>query len=481
MNPITVTFVLYLMVIMIVGILTARITKNLKDFALGGHRLGPVVIAFSERASGESAWLIIGLPGAAMVAGLLELWTVVGCIAGIIVSWFIIASPIRKLTSEYGALTLPELLSKRFGDENGTIRWLSSLIITFFFSFYVAAQFSGAGKVLNVTFGLTEMQGMIIGALIIVFYTILGGFLAVAWTDLIQGIIMIGTLVILPTVAYIEYSQIQSDIPVLDWSTLFGGQTGIGTLIGAIGGLSWGLGYMGQPHLIARYMAIDRVRHVKISRRIAIAWAIPAFFGSMFIGLVGLRLLSANALGSGMVDMTTILADPEKLMPLMATTLLHPWIAGIFISGAIAAMMSTADSQLLVSTTVLTEDVLSRFVKKDDKKYDLLFIGRLLTVAIGIIAFLFAWKTENLVFELVSYAWSGLGASFGPALLLTLWWSKTTKSGVVAGIITGSTTTILWSNIPQLQSFITERFSSFILAFIAVVLVSLMDRRTHGS
>ncbi len=476
MNPITITFIIYLIIIMIVGVITARMTKNIKDFALGGQRLGPVVIAFSERASGESAWLIIGLPGAAMVAGLLQLWTVVGCITGIILSWLIIATPIRQATEQYNALTLPELLAKKYDDENGTIRWLSSIIITFFFTFYVAAQFSGAGKVLNVTFGLTEIQGMIIGAIIIVSYTILGGFLAVAWTDLIQGIIMIGTLVILPAVAWIEYSQLNINDSVFDWSTLFGGHSGLGAVVGAVGGLSWGLGYMGQPHLIARYMAIDKTEHIKISRRIAAAWAIPAFFGSMLIGLIGIKLLSAGVL-TNEGGISKIISDPEKLMPLMATSLLNPWIAGIFISGAIAAMMSTADSQLLVSTTVLTEDVMKRFFNKKNYSIDLLFIGRILTIVIGVIAFIFAWKTTDLVFELVSYAWSGLGASFGPALLLTLWWKKTTKNGVIAGLITGAISTIIWANIDTLQSLITERFASFVLAFIAVVLFSIMDKK----
>ncbi len=460
---------------MIVGVITARMTKNIKDFALGGHRLGPTVIAFSERASGESAWLIIGLPGAAMVAGLLELWTVVGCITGIILSWIIIAKPIRSATDEFGAITLPELLAKKYNDENGTIRWLSSIIITFFFTFYVAAQFAGAGKVLNVTFGLTEMQGMIIGAFIIVFYTILGGFLAVAWTDLIQGIIMIGTLVILPVVGWIEYANLPVHEAVFDWSTLFNGKSGVPALIGVIGGLSWGLGYVGQPHLIARFMAIDKIENIKISRRIAAAWAIPAFFGSLVIGLVGIKLLSAGVLGNESI-VSGIINDPEKLMPLMATTLLNPWIAGILISGAIAAMMSTADSQLLVSTTVLTEDVFSRIFKTSTNKIDLLFIGRICTVIIGLVAFVFAWKTENLVFEMVSYAWSGLGASFGPALLLTLWWKKTTKKGVMAGLITGALVTIVWANVDGLQALITERFSSFVLAFLAVIIFSLGDK-----
>jgi len=482
LNTTGLAFCLYLLVVLGVGLYTVRLTKNIKDFALGGHRLGPWVIAFSERASGESAWLIIGLPGAALVAGLLELWTVLGCITGIILSWIIIARPVRRATSKYNALTLPELFSKIYQDDSGVIRGLSSLIITFFFTFYVAAQFSGAGKVLNVTFGLTPLQGMTLGAVIIVFYTMLGGFIAVAWTDLIQGIIMISTLVILPIIGWMELAASTNDVVVWDWSTLYGGKVGAQALIGAIGGLSWGLGYMGQPHLIARFMAIDKSENVRISRRIATAWAIPAFFGSLLIGLVGAKLITHGLLRVDGRILTSInqLSDPEKLMPAMANFLLHPWLAGFLISGAIAAMMSTADSQLLVSTTVLTEDVFGRIYRRAQRKISLLTLGRVMTIIIGIIAFYLAWQSKDLVFEMVSYAWSGLGASFGPALLLTLWWKRTTRKGVIAGMITGAVTTILWANIDSLRALVTERFVSFVLAFLAVILVSLFERRKNG-
>ena len=472
MNPVTVGFFLYLFLIMAIGIYTARQTRTLKDFALGGQRLGPWVIAFSERASGESAWLILGLPGAALVAGLMELWTVVGCISGIIFSWFFIARRLRQATEETGALTLPELFAKRFNDEKGILRMLASLIITFFFTFYVSAQFAGAGKVLNVTFGISEMEGMLLGALIIIFYTLLGGFLAVAWTDLIQGIIMIGTLVILPLVAILEINSLDSIEFSMQPETLFGTKTGLAALVTAIGGLSWGLGYMGQPHLVTRYMAIDQVKHVKISRRIAIAWAVPAFFGSMLIGMAGMFLLSAGTLsfeGQTLVGLAA-LDDPEKIMPILAQNLLHPWIAGIFISGAIAAMMSTADSQLLVSTTVLTEDLLGNYWKGLKERIELLLVGRILTVLIGIVAFLLAWRSESLVFEMVSYAWAGLGASFGPALLLTLWWKRVSKAGIIGGMLAGTLFTIL----DPFAQWITVRFSAYLMAFLAVVLISYL-------
>ena len=462
------SFIIYLLIVLTVGFITVRLTKNLKDFALGGQRLGPWVIAFSERASGESAWLLLGLPGAAMVMGLLELWTAIGCIGGIILSWMIIAKPLRIATEKYNAITLPELLSKKFNDDSGIIRLLAAVIIIFFFTFYVAAQFSGAGKVLNVTFGLTQMQGMILGACIIIFYTILGGFLAVAWTDLIQGIIMIGTLVILPIVGWMELSRLEHSTGTLDWSTLYGGASGLKAFLGAVAGLSWGLGYMGQPHLLVRYMAIDDPKNIRISRRIAIAWAIPAFIGSLFIGLVGAQLISGG--------MISPVSDPETLMPEMAKTLMHPWIAGIFISGAIAAMMSTADSQLLVSTSVLTEDIIGKYFHHKIGKINLLTIGRMFTIVIGIIAFYLAWQTKDLVFEMVSYAWSGLGASFGPAIVCALWWKRTTRNGIIAGMLTGAISTIIWKNIEVLNTMVTERLISFVFAFMAVIIVSLYTK-----
>ena len=472
MDPVTLGFILYLMLILGVGFYTAHLTKSMKDFALGGQRLGPWVIAFSERASGESAWLILGLPGAALVAGLLELWTVVGCISGIIFSWFFIAQRLREATEEYNALTLPELFAKRFRDERGILRILASLIITFFFTFYVAAQFSGAGKVLNVTFGVTHMQGMLIGAVIIVFYTLMGGFLAVAWTDLVQGIIMIGTLVILPVVAFIEIQALSAVEFQFEGSTLFARQTGMAALAAAIGGLSWGLGYMGQPHLLTRFMAIDKASNIKISRRIAISWAVPAFFGSMFIGLTGYFLLQAGGMSYDGQVLTGVasLSDPEKLMPIMAQNLLHPWIAGIFISGAIAAMMSTADSQLLVSTTVLTEDLIGNFFQKLKNRFDLLAIGRVLTILIGLLAFYLAWQSTDLVFEMVSYAWGGLGASFGPALLLTLWWKRVSTSGVIAGMISGT----LFTVVDLFGDWVSVRFSAFLIALLAVYIFSIL-------
>ena len=466
MDTITLGFIFYLIIILYIGLYASKQTKNLKDFALGGHKLGPTVIAFSERASGESAWLLLGLPGAALILGLLEIWTVLGCLSGIFLSWLVIAYPLRKSVEKNKILTLPDFFENKINDKSGMIRVLSSLIIIFFFTFYVAAQFSGAGKVLNATFGLTHFQGMIIGSLIIIFYTLLGGFLAVAWTDVIQGIIMIGTLVILPIVGWFELVESGSQLN-LDWSKLYGNKTGFAAVSAAIGGLSWGLGYIGQPHLIARYMAINKTKNIKISRRIAFIWAVPAFFGALLIGLIGLGLIDNGLLKFNGNILTSInsLDDPEKLMPIMAKNLLPAWLAGIFISGAIAAMMSTADSQLLVSTTILTKKMNEKIIHKPNTDKNQLMVGRLLILLIGIIAFKLALDSKELVFGMVSFAWGGLGAAFGPALVLSLWWKNISRLGVIFGMIFGTLFTI-WPIAPDV---ITPRLTAFIISTIAVI------------
>ena len=462
MSAVSVGFFIYLMAILFVGLYTSRITRGISDFAIGDRKLGPWVIAFSERASGESAWLILGLPGAALMLGIVELWTVIGCLIGIALSWFLIAQKLREESGRYKAITLPDFFSKIHTDRTQAIRVVSSMIITFFFTFYVAAQFIGAGKVLDQTFGIDPLMGMMLGALIIIFYTMLGGFFAVAWTDLFQGIIMIGTLVILPIAGFIELSGHSYQGSIVDFSKLYNGETGLAAFSMALGGLSWGLGYMGQPHLVARYMAINDPKNIKLSRKIAISWAVPAFFGALFIGLIGSKLIAVGAIAMP--------ADSEKLMPLMATTLLPSWIAGIFISGAIAAMMSTADSQLLVASSVLSKDFYQSFIKRDASDRELLMVSRILTLVIGLVAFAMAYSSDQLVFELVGYAWSGLGASFGPALLLSLWWGRTSQSGVLMGMITGTLFTVYDIS----SGMITVRVSSFVLAFLATVIGSLL-------
>jgi len=505
-NPILFGFIVYLFLILFVGILTSRYVRSQSDFILGGRKLGPWVIAFSERASGESAWLLIGLPGLALATGFVEIWAVIGCTSGIVFSWLVIAKKLRTECNRFDDLTLPDFLMNRFPEATPVLRLLASLLIAFFFSFYVAAQINGAGKVLVATFPevLEDIQsflsvewstpviGMIIGAIIIIFYTIMGGFLAVAWTDLVQGIIMLFTLVVLPIAAFVELHtnpELTERLNAVDWSSfsVTGGKTGAALWIAVISGLSWGLGYMGQPHLLARFKAIRSAKDIRVGSLIATFWAVPAFWGAFLIGIIGFCIY-----GQGHFD------DPEKIMPVLTMEIMPMWLAGIMISGAVAAMMSTADSQLLISSSTLSEDIIHKFMGLKVSQKSLVVISRAITLAIGILGFILAITSKELVFHMVSYAWSGLSASFGPPLLLALWWKRTNGYGILAGMVCGATTVIVWSAewfkeiyahiflCPDAVANVTEaggdigslmishRFSGFAVSLVLVIVVSLV-------
>ena len=475
MSTVGIIFIFYLLFLIAVGLISIKYNKSQEDYLLAGRRLGPWVTAFSERASGESAWLLLALPGAAISVGLGEVWTVAGITLGIIASWFLIAEKLRIETEKYSALTIPGYLHKKYNDNSNIIRLFSSVIIAFFFLFYVSAQFHASGKVINTLFGLSSINGIFIGAVVIIFYTIMGGFFAIAWTDLLQGILMIGTLVILPIVGIIELQNHERTIyEVLNQvgesnSSYTMGRSGLAAVSVVLGGLSWGLGYLGQPHLVIRYMAIKNPKDINKAKLIAILWALPGISGAFLIGLVALNYFGPDFF---------IINDVEQAMPLLATELLPPIFAGLLISGAVAAMMSTADSQLLVSTSAITEDFIHQFLGLNLSDKTLLLINRITIIILGIIAFciaIFSEFTGKNIFGVVSYAWSGLGSSFGPVLVLSLWWTKTTRKGVIAGLLVGFFSTIIWAN-TDLRLIVSERLVSFVFAFIVVILVSYLDK-----
>ena len=463
-------FLLYLLIILVVGFIMYSRNKSHEDFILGGRKMNPWVVAFSERASGESAWLLLGLPGLGYAAGYIGMWDAIGCVSGIILYWFVIAEKLRIQSEQTGSITLPDFFAAKFNSLSIPIRLTATVIIIFFFTFYLAAQFNGAGKVLFVTFGIPNFYGILIGTVVIVFYTMMGGFLAVAWTDLVQGIIMIGALVILPLVGLVEIIEEHKSLhdalatSGADFADVTGGATGWAAFAVILSGLSWGLGYMGQPHLLTRFMSINDASNIKVSRRIAFVWAIPGFAGALMIGLVGLVYYGQGAF-----------EDVENVMPQLANDLLPAWLAGIFISGAVAAMMSTADSQLLVITSSVIEDIYHKTLgneKVTEKK--LLYLSRIITIVVGAIGFIISITSQDLVFALVSYAWAGLGSSFGPALLLMLWWKRTTGKGVLAGMIVGTVVTVVWSSFPEVDAFLSSRLIAWIAAFLAVIIGSLM-------
>jgi sodium/proline symporter len=453
----------------------------LADYLLADRKLGPWVAAFSERASGESAWLLIGLPGLAFATGVSTVWVGVGCCSGIAFSWFVIARRLREETARVGALTLADYFAVRFPGRRPTLRITATVIILFFFTFYVAAQFLAAGKVLNFYLDIPPVAGMVIGAVLILFYTAAGGLLAVSWTDLIQGFIMLLTLAVLPLAALAELGGAGGLHERLsgfggDYLALAPGATGWAAFSAVIGSLGIGLGYMGQPHLVLRFMAISSPDEVAKGRLIAVGWALIAFFGAILIGLTGLAHFGPEAMGEG-----RLIADQEQLMPLMARTFMPEWLAVVMIVGAIAAMMSTADSQLLASASAISEDIYRRLIDPEASQEKLVALGRYATLGVGLVGFLLAWTAEAFVYDMVLYAWAGLGAAFGPPLLLALHWRRTSRAGVLGGFVAGTLVVVVWYNIPVLNGLLYEMIPGFLASLLVTTLLSLMMPDNHAT
>lgn len=466
----------YLIVLLICGVTASRLMKKLDDFLLAGRRLGPLSAAVSERASGESAWFLLGLPGAAYAVGFNEFWSVIGIALGIFTSWSLIAFHLRQQTEKLGALTIPDYFEMRFGDApyalRRTLRVMSMLIIILFYTGYVAAQFVGGGKILNATFGIDPGWGIVIGAVVVMGYTMLGGFLAVVWTDVVQGIMMAGVAVLLPIIGFIKLGGPGGFVDGLapmgrDFLSMNAGKTGGAFVFGVmLGGLSWGFGYLGQPHLLSRYMAIKKAVDVRRGTLIAMSWTLIAYWGAPLIGLV-----AVGVLGTGV-------SDPETVMPLLARELMPGWLAGLMIAGAVAAMMSTADSQLIVVTSALVEDVYVKLFKPNTSAARLVMLSRLATVLASAVALVLAFSSSELIFDMVAYAWSGLGSSFGPPLLLSLRWRKTTAWGVLAGMLSGTISNIIWKNVSVLSEGLDLKLATFLISFMFTVIISLVTGRS---
>lgn len=479
---------LYLVSLLVVGVITWRRMRSLDDFVLGGRRLSPFAAALSERASGESAWFLLGLPGVAYVAGFSGFWTVIGSSFGIFFSWWLIARLLNAQARKLGALTIPDYLESRFGGEGArALRFVAMGIILFFYTAYVGAQFVGAGKILDTTFGIGAANGMVLGALVVVVYTFMGGFLAVVWTDVVQGLLMMLVAVVLPVLGLFALGGPSGLVEAIvartpetfggtaeqaagvafgaDALRMSGGKVGWGFLNGVVfGGMMWGIGYLGQPHLLVRYMAIRSAREVEVGRRIAVSWVLLAYWGAAFVGIVAIGLLPDAP------------ADREQIMPLMALQLLPAWMAGLAIAGAIAAMMSTADSQLLVATSALVEDVYARVLRPGGDPSRLVLYSRLATVGVALVALWLAFGNEDFVFEAVEYAWTGLASAFGPVLLLSLRWKGMTKEGALAGMIAGAVSTVVWKNVEGLNDLLDIKLACFLIGLLFAAGTAALSR-----
>lgn len=468
MNALIFAFIFYLIILVLIGIWSSRFNKTIDDFLLAGRKLGYVPVAISAEASDMSGWLALGLPGLAYNFGFGAIWAAIGSAFGTLFNWTFVARRLRRLSEKFHSLTLPDFLEDKFDDKSHFVRATSTGIIAIFMTAYTSAQFVAAGKILSETFGWSYEFALIIAVSIIAFYTLLGGFFAVAWTDVFQGMLIFFIMIFLPIIAFLNCGGLASNISKINPSALlptfkYGGTL---MLLFIIGHFSWFFGYPGQPHILTRYMAIDNEKNLKKSTLIGMIWVVVSLWGAVMIGIIGLASLSIN--------------DPERIMPILAMHTLPAWGAGIVIAAIMAAIMSTADSQLLVATSSFVEDIYRKIFHPDASEKKLMFLSRLFVVLISAFAFLMALQ-GGIIYLLVAFAWGGFAASFGPVIILSLWWKGMKKKGAIAGMLSGCIAVIAWESLgfshyiyPGI--FIPGVLPGFIISFVISILVSIMQR-----
>lgn len=445
-------------------------TDDVSGYMLGGRGLGPAVTALSAGASDMSGWMLMGLPGAMYTTGLSSMWIAVGLTVGAYLNYILVAPRLRTYTEVADdSITIPDYFENRFKDKSHILRFVSAIVILIFFTLYTSAGLVSGGLLFESSFGLDYTTGMLVTAGVVVAYTLFGGFLAVSLTDFVQGIIMFLALVLVPIVAFTNLGGVGptfDTIRAIDptYLDIFKGTS----VIGIIGFLAWGLGYFGQPHIIVRFMAISSIKELKPARRIGMGWMIISVFGAMLTGLVGIAYVDQTA---------TTLADPETIFIKFAQVLFHPLITGFLLAAILAAIMSTISSQLLVTSSALTEDFYKTFFRRHAKDKELVLIGRLSVLLVAIIGVLLSLTPSDTILSLVGYAWAGFGSAFGPAVLLSLYWKRMTKWGALAGMVVGAVTVLIWVNVPALKEFMYEMIPGFFLSLLAVYAVSLITSR----
>lgn len=476
-NPYAIlSFVGYLIILTLIGIFSAKFSsRGIGEFFLAGRKMNRFVVALSAVVSGRSAWLLLGVTGMAYVRGLSALWACAGYIVVELLLFLFLAPRLRRQTEEMDALTLPDYFETRFYDTSGLLRIVSVVIIFIFMIAYVAAQFKAGGKAFSSGFGLSELEGLLLTAGIVLVYTILGGFLAVSITDLVQAIFMIIALVAVPVIAIVQFggwvpvaSQLGSSLPAaLDPLAL-----SFGVFLGFVG---IGLGSPGNPHILVRYMSIQDPKQLKVSAVVGTVWNIIMAGGAVLIGVVG-RVYFPTP------DML-LNSDPENLFPSLAHQLLSPFFFGLVVAAIFAAIMSTADSQLLVASSSLVRDVYQKMWRKhvDLSQRYLVALSRILVLGLVLAAVLLAILGADWIFWLVLFAWGGLGASFGPTIILSLFWKRTTKWGVLAGLVSGTLITIVWKSSATLSAHLYELVPAFTLSFVLTIAVSLATYRRSNS
>ncbi|MFC1669828.1 sodium/proline symporter PutP [Spirochaetota bacterium] len=468
--PTLATFIFYLIFLSAIGIYFYRNTKNIEDYLLGGRSLGKWVTALSAQASDMSGWLLMGLPGAVYLKGLPAAWIAFGLFLGTLLNWKYVSSRLRIYTEKLDSITLPTFYEKRFRDSKGFLRITSAILILFFFTIYTSSGLVAAGKLFESMFKIDYRISVSIGMSVIVLYTFLGGFKAVSWTDLFQGALMVISIVVVPVIAFYSSDGIDTVREVMVSKNISTGLIPQGSLaiLTILSSMAWGLGYFGQPHILVRFMGIRSVKDLPASMKIAISWVFISLAGAVLIGLIAIPMF--NGLTNG---------DEEKVFIFMVKKLLNPWIAGIMLAAILSAIMSTIDSQLLVSSSSLTEDFYENFKKKKASQREIVVVGRLCVIIIAAIAYLLALNPENTVLGLVAYAWGGLGVVFGPITLFSLFSRKTTWQSALAGMITGTVVLITWKQF-GMSKYMYEIVPGFLSNIIVIIIMNNFIRQTDN-
>ena len=488
------TIVVYLIGMVAIGAVFTKKNKSTSDFYLGGRKLGPFVTAMSAEASDMSSWLLMGLPGVALIAGLAEAsWTAIGLAVGTYINWLIVAKRIRIYSSKINAVTVPEFVSNRFGDDKGILKLIAAIVIIIFFIPYTASGFSACGKLFESIFGIPYLTAMIVSGIVIVIYTALGGFLAASTTDFIQSIVMTIALVVVLGFG-ISYAggwdtvcnNAESLAGYLNF-TVTHGAAGVSEAIAGTAGtkpygaltiastLAWGLGYFGMPHILLRFMAIEKVGKIKLARRVASIWGVISMAVAIVIGIVGYGVVKSGKV-AGLEDSERIIIEISKVIS--GEGAVFAIVAGLILAGILAATMSTADSQLLAASSSVSEDIMKAFKVNISEKKKML-VARCSVVLIAIIAMFIAKDRNSKVFEIVSFAWAGFGATFGPVILFALFWKRTTKWGALSGMVSGAAMIFIWKfGISKLGGLFTiyELLPAFIVSCAFILVVSLLTK-----
>ena len=470
---ILVSFVLYLAFMLFIGWIFYSRTKNLSDYILGGRGLNSWVTSMSAQASDMSGWLLLGLPGYAYISGLESIWIALGLIVGTYLNWRFIAGRLRKYTEISGnSITIPDYFENRFRDDSKVLRIISAIFILIFFLIYTASGFVAGAKLFSAIFGLSYPAALSIGACFIISYTFLGGFMAVSWTDFFQGLIMFFAILTVPLLGvysfggfnetFVAIREVNADL--LDAFTKADGDKLSAVSIFSL--MAWGLGYFGQPHILARFMAIRHSDQIRQARVIAMIWVVFSLFGAVLLGLVGNAYLNPPLEASA----------SETVFMVMVDSLVNPILAGFLLAAILAAIMSTADSQLLVTSSALTEDCYRVLFRRNASDKELVWFSRFAVIGVALIASFIALDPNSSVLDLVAYAWGGFGAAFGPLIILSLFWKRMTRKGAVGGILAGGLIVLLWKQLHGGIFDIYEIVPGFFLSFIIIISISIFDK-----